>query len=189
MSPKKNNRFGKYLFEMISIVVGVLVALAVDEWNEDRQNRERAEIAIHNVHLEIGKNLEVLGILHPENKAVLDVLQTKASTDSSMRILPGLQLYDTAWRTLESSGISAFVDYDELFEIAQVYSIQNIYKDLGNDFIDQIMETKTLALAMGRDISEEEIIHSSVELLELMVHVEENLIVLMKEYIAIDATD
>lgn len=189
MPKTKNNRFGKYLFEMMSIIVGVLVALAVDEWNEDRQNKERAEIAIHNVHLEIGKNLEVLGILHPENQAVLEVLQTEASSDTSLRILPGLQLYDTAWRTLESSGISAYVEYDKLFDIAQVYSIQNIYKDLGKDFIDQIMETKTLALAMGKDISEEEIIHSSVELLELMVHVEENLIVLMQEYIGLDATD
>ena len=40
----------------------------------------------------------------------------------------GLQLKDTAWRTLTNTGIANYVDYETLYAISGVYSIQEKYK-------------------------------------------------------------
>lgn len=183
MSKRKPRRFSKYVFEMISIIAGVLVALAVDEWNEDRENNQRAGIAMQNICSEMEKNLEVLEYLHPGNLAVLEVLNLAVPQDTNLQILPGLQLQETAWRTMESSGITAYLDYDELFEVAQIYSIQNIYKDLGKNYIDHILETKSLAQALGNELSESDVIRSSIELLQLMVTIEGSLMEIMVKYL------
>jgi len=175
MSARLHSRISKYAFEMISIVLGVLVALGVDEWNEDRQNTTRAESAISNIQKELQNNQKILEILHPQNLASLKILQEKVDDDTSLQILPGLQLQKTAWETMQNSGVSAFVEYEKLFEIAQIYSIQDIYVGLGEKFIEQYMESRRVDLAQGRDPTEEDVIFSSIDLLELMVTVEGNL--------------
>jgi len=46
--------------EVFSIVLGVLVALAVSEWQEGRQLQERTQAALGNVRTELAQNVKIL---------------------------------------------------------------------------------------------------------------------------------
>ena len=177
MSKKRNRAIDwmKYAYEMVSIIIGVLIALGVDEWNEDRQNQERARTALINIQNEAKMNLSILEVLHPRNMEAFAVVQTESSEDDSATIVPGLQLQDVAWKTLMSNGISGHVDYDELYQVAEIYSIQQIYKDFANQFVEQIMVTRSMSIVNGNPLSDSDIITASVELLTLLMGIEEQL--------------
>jgi hypothetical protein len=53
--------------EVLSIVVGVLAALAVSEWQDNRQNMQRTDAALRGVHSELANNLKILEIAHDNN--------------------------------------------------------------------------------------------------------------------------
>ncbi|NKI30943.1 hypothetical protein [Croceivirga thetidis] len=56
------NRFSKYLVyaigEIILVMVGILLALQVNTWNANREDREREALLIQQLHLEMQDNLE-----------------------------------------------------------------------------------------------------------------------------------
>ena len=64
--------------EAISVVFAVLVALAVDEWREERQYRELAERAVVAVAAEIESNRTELGGSLAENQALLERVREAA---------------------------------------------------------------------------------------------------------------
>ncbi|MCF7922843.1 MAG: hypothetical protein K9M55_09090 [Candidatus Marinimicrobia bacterium] len=184
MSWIKKTNFGKYAYEMISIILGVLVALGVDQWNEDRENNQRVEIAISNVQKELFSNNDILNILHPRNQKVLEIIKEHTEDDTTLSFVPGLQLQETAWGMMQNSGISAYIEYDKLFEIAQIYSIQKIYKDFSGIFIKQYMETQSMAVALGKELTDEEMNNAHLELIELLVSVESSLLESTHQYLA-----
>ncbi|NQV43190.1 MAG: hypothetical protein HQ506_12640 [Candidatus Marinimicrobia bacterium] len=173
----------KYTYEMISIIIGVLIALGVDEWNEDRQNQERANTALVNIQNEVRRNLNILEVLHPRNMEAFTMVQTESTEDDSATIAPGLQLQDVAWNTFMSNGISVYVEYDELYQVAELYSIQQIYKDFAHQFVEQVMATRSMSIVNGNPLSESEIIGSNLELLTLLLGVEEQLQNHLSEYL------
>lgn len=177
MSNKRTGKIDwkKYTYEMISIIIGVLIALGVDEWREDHQNRERANTALTNIQNEVKMNLGVLETIHPRNMEAFAMVQTESSEDDSATIVPALQLQDVAWNTFMSNGISVHVDYDELYQVAELYSIQQIYKDFANKFIEQIMATRSMSIVNGNPLSESEIVTLNIEILALLMSVEEEL--------------
>ena len=60
--------------EILSIVLVVLAALAVSEWQGNRNNQERTRAALGNVHTEMAKNLELLEIVHDNNASLIQQL-------------------------------------------------------------------------------------------------------------------
>lgn len=55
------NRFGKYLFyavgEIMLVVIGILIALQIDTWNEERKNEEAARALFANIQQDIEKDI------------------------------------------------------------------------------------------------------------------------------------
>ncbi len=89
------------LVEVFSIVIGALLALAVDQWNEQRNNRRNADEALINIKKELGTNINLLELIHKNNTTVYQNLVAEKSSDTDNGgIVPGLQLQDTARRTL-----------------------------------------------------------------------------------------
>jgi hypothetical protein len=143
--------------EIISIVVGVLLALAVNEWNENRVHKTRANEAIQNVILEINSNVKFMSVVNANNRAIIDLLNSKSTNsgdESSKQFVPGLQIQDTAWQMLHSSGVSEFIDYSTLYEISAIYSLQDIYKNLGYQLVKTITNNRALVLSIAPDKSE-----------------------------------
>lgn len=67
----KENKTSKYLLyafgEVTLVVIGILIALAVNNWNSKRIENERAELFIKNLKTQIEKNLSVANRYAEEN--------------------------------------------------------------------------------------------------------------------------
>ncbi|WP_439107310.1 hypothetical protein [Congregibacter sp.] len=60
------------LLEVFSIVLGVMLALGVSEWQQEREYAQLAETALANVALELESNLEDLTRIHENNAETID---------------------------------------------------------------------------------------------------------------------
>ena len=67
------NKTGKYLKyavgEIVLVVIGILIALSINNWNELRKTRNAEVEILHNLKTELGFNLEELEIINKQHKS------------------------------------------------------------------------------------------------------------------------
>jgi hypothetical protein len=145
----------KIAIEVFSIVLGVFLALGVNQWREREAQMDRAEAALANIEQEIRSNLEFLELIHDSNLAAVTALErddADAHADTSeMTFTPGLQVSQTAWETAQTVGVFAQTDYDRIVELAKIYEIQTVYRALGYQLTQAMMNGVAFAAADGRD--------------------------------------
>jgi len=124
--------------EVFSIVLGVLLALGVNEWRGARANTELAHRAVTQIRSEVERNGEVMGSRHPYHAAALDSIQGfVANLDPGIGlddVSPGrlgfgrggqfIPLYSSAYASAQSSGALAHVDYETLTLLSSIYETQ-----------------------------------------------------------------
>ena len=126
------NKFSKYLLyaigEILLVVIGILIALQVDNWNEDRKINKREREVLQSLYNEITTNLEVLrgcseGIR--EQLGYTDTLKTYLGPD-----YPGLsknRLFDLFYYTTYVPYCNVVTDVlDELRASGNLQLIRNI---------------------------------------------------------------
>ncbi len=154
---KKMQMIRPALTEVLSIVIGVLLALAVNEWNENRIQTGKADEAIKNIIHEIDFNIKLMVIVNKNNKFIIELLNNESVTSSNeknnQQFLPGLQIQDTAWKTLQSTGVSQHIKYSTLYTLSNVYSLQEIYKKLGYNLIQNVANHRILLSVKNKDTS------------------------------------
>lgn len=139
--------------EVFSIVLGVLLALAVSEWQENRNNHERTQAALQNVQNELAHNLEVLDIVHGNNAEVVRQLREDSGlAEPDAQFLPALQISDSAWQALGTTGLSGFVDFDLMVTLSQTYSLIEVYQRSGYALVDANLMVIATATATERDM-------------------------------------
>lgn len=144
---------GRIALEVFSIVLGVLLALAVSEWQEQRNNEARAGNALANVRAELQSNLGLLEIIGPNNQRAVEQINSESrDPDSDATVIPGVQLRSSAWQTLSATGLSNYVDYDLLIELSQLYSMIEVYRETAYGLINSNMGMAATATAMGTTI-------------------------------------
>jgi len=151
---KVQNKFLIYrsaLAEIASIVIAVLLALAVNEWNENRVHKQRADEAIQNIIKEIDANIKFIGFVNVNNKAIIELLKGEIKViegETDKQFVPGLQIQDTAWKTLHATGVSEYLEYSTLYELSTLYSLQEIYKRLGYQLVQNTTNIRVLLAAV-----------------------------------------
>jgi hypothetical protein len=148
-----SNRFRTILVEVGSIVIGVLVALGANEWNENRVHRERADEALINIASEIVGNQKLLRYVHENNSRIVNSTLAKEASDHEDQFVPGLQIQNTAWKTMIATGVAEYIEYDILHSISAVYSFQEIYRELSYQMVQNFMTTSALAAAINPENS------------------------------------
>lgn len=134
---------GPELFlEALFVVFAVLVALAVDEWNESRELRSQADLARAAVVSELESNREELAA---GRESVLEMLGAVGKVVESLRkgeegpregvsgVFPDFS--DAAWETARVTGAVARMDYDWVLTAARVYEAQELTLDLQQEAI------------------------------------------------------
>ena len=159
--------------EIVTIVIGVLLALGVNEWNENRIHTERAAEAIQNVIQEINSNIKFVNIVNANNQRIIELIKNQGNgleDQSNEQFIPGLQIQDTAWKMLHSTGVSEFIDYPTLYEISTIYSLQDIYKSMGYQLVQTITNNRALVASIAPDRSST--VDNKLFLSEMMLIVE-----------------
>jgi hypothetical protein len=139
--------------EVFSIVLGVLLALAVSEWQESRQIQERTQAALGNVRTELAHNLKLLEVVHDNNADLTKHLAADPSAlDEDAKFLPALQISDAAWETLRTTGLAGYVNLDLMVKLSETYSLIDVYRRSGYGLLDANLQVIATATATERDM-------------------------------------
>jgi hypothetical protein len=154
---EKNNtgKYLKYAFgEIILVVIGILIALQINTWNEETKNNAKASNYINRLIADISKdttaiNAEIKGSLANEHryKDYLDFLnqgnikleQLKDSIDEFPRDYLKIDITKTTYIELISSG-----NFDVINEKKRIAIIE--YYEFSENFINLINDQKSLIL-------------------------------------------
>ena len=88
----EKNKTGKYLKyaigEIVLVVVGILIALSINSWNESRKNLAKKEILLKALKIEFTDNLKQLDtVLYYDNKVLKNIRRfIKLDTDNSVEM-------------------------------------------------------------------------------------------------------
>lgn len=132
---------GPLILEVFFIVLGVMVALAANEWRENRALAKRTDAALENIRLEILRNQQTLQQRLPYHEALRDSLesylpelrtvsfgQVSERRLGMQRGLYFLLVYDAAWQTALTSQVLSNVDYETLTVLSTIYQVQEYLK-------------------------------------------------------------
>ncbi len=186
---RKSRSASALALEVFSIVLGVLLALGLSEWADDRENHRLAQSALVNVSREIGSNFETLTIIHANNLATVDALtaQPESAADESGSFIPGIQLQETAWEAFLATGMSGYVNYDTILELSKMYALQRVYKQTGMQMSESAMNATAYATALGTTVDEHHFQAQFIGYFQLLTQIE---VQLLDSYIdALDKID
>jgi|GEM_PF-3276223 len=128
---------GKLLIEMVSIVLAVLLALAVDQWREGRSNETLAREALNRIVAELKANVTELEEVLKDHQVVSDRLKNVIEKLEKAEDDPGIQinfnftlgiLKRTAWQTAIVTQAVRYMDFQVVQELSEIYEVVDIYK-------------------------------------------------------------
>jgi hypothetical protein len=123
----------RVLVESLLVVGSILLALALDEWSEDREFEDLATRSLVNFEREIQQNrlrVEDVILFHAGLRDVLARMNQDgagASATDIRNMLEGFQpaiLVSTAWETAVATGALGYMDYDVVAGLSLTYNLQ-----------------------------------------------------------------
>lgn len=127
----------RVLFESFLITMSILVALALDEWRENREDAETVQQALSNFVSEMQRNRVLIEDNAPFNLGLLNVLRNRyesndiGTVDDFLNMIESYepaQLRTTAWETALATGSLAKMEYDLVANLSYTYNKQNLYQ-------------------------------------------------------------
>lgn len=119
------------IVESVLIVASIILALAVDEWRENRQNEELATQSLAIFEREIRQNLARVQDAAPYHAGLRDVVARMATRDASSAdlrsVMEGLQptvLLNTAWETALATGALTHMHFEVVSALSLTYGLQ-----------------------------------------------------------------
>jgi hypothetical protein len=118
---------GKAVFEAGLIVLGLVGALLIDEWRDDRERRARIDAAMASVRAELLENKRVVDARLSSNLQLVEELYTLAKERGPKAyygkgiVRPGEPISDIAWEAARNSGITTDVPFDRLVVLGRAY--------------------------------------------------------------------
>lgn len=142
--------------EVFSIVLAVLLALTVDQWREDWNNRKLAEAALISIRREVQSNQTLLEDRHPYHVVGRNSLERVVDSVDSREDLEGFNIWvfpeggrffnlsGAAYRTAQSSGALTHVDFDVLAVLMAIYEEQESLDSADNAFTGTVLSPQNL---------------------------------------------
>ena len=124
---------GPALFEAAFVVLGVILALAANEWREARQHRLQAESARTAIANELRENRRLLDssrTYHLQTmRGVFGAPPTQRFTPLDFKggFIQPAQLSTTAWEVASETGALSHMPYDQVLAISQVVALERRY--------------------------------------------------------------
>lgn len=142
------------LFESALIVVSILVALALDEWRQNRQNAAVIRHALTSFLSEVQQNKIRVEDATPFNQGLRLVMNRHYIDDdiesvdefvSMVETYSPVVLQSTAWETALATGSLAKMDYNLVAALSLTYSLQNRYQLTSRTGFGELTSPQNLA--------------------------------------------
>lgn len=153
----------RVLFESVLIVLSVLLALALDEWRQTRQQRATAEAALRSIAAELSSNRAQLEAKLPYYACLvqafdsLTILQG-ASAPFDPGALPGWQgmspplIRSGSYEAAAQTGALSYMPFHTADALSQVYTVQSALQRIIDHAAGAMMSGDIDSLAQARVI-------------------------------------
>ena len=126
LSEGKTGKYLKYAFgEIILVVVGILIALAINNWNQDRLSNQQQKAYLNNLKEELATNIEMLqrmdSLYKIKKENTVKGIEILKNNPSIGGFLEMDSLIHTLWTTFSVNRST----YDEMLNNGSFYSLQN----------------------------------------------------------------
>lgn len=167
----------RVLLESFFIMVSILMALAVENWRESRQNRKLAQQSLQIFEREIRQNLATIednvlyhtGLRNVVAEAVADPAEA-ADMRSIVEGLRPVRLTNTAWQTTSASGGITHINVETIWQLSLAYSFQERFRQ------QTLAAPPVFSFAAQTDPAERErIVRSTFNYLNELVTLEQDL--------------
>jgi type II secretory pathway pseudopilin PulG len=136
--------------EALLIVLSILLALAVNQWQDARRERQLADQALASFRQEIAANRERLRELVPYHERIRDEMRRldaegAVTSYADLRKVRGFQgfrpafLLETAWRTAIATGALTHIDYRTATALSTTYTLQERVDELNRATLPAMM--------------------------------------------------
>ncbi len=160
-APQPARRRGRVFVEILGVVFAVLIALAVDEMWQSRENEELGRDADARVLAEIEANREEVRSSSEANTALLEAVQRSLgqSPDSAgLDVDYSLSLLSrAAWDAAGLTGAIRFMDFDRVSSFSRLYDLQALYQERQRGMVDVVAGVVTLSSEDFGEASLEEV--------------------------------
>jgi hypothetical protein len=126
----------KGLIESIFVVASILLALAVDEWTENRDYAELADQSLGIFEQEISQNQARLEDAAPYHQGIRDFLAQartyEEGTPDVRSVMEGLEtpvLLNSAWETALATGALTHMEVEVVSALSLTYSLQESFQE------------------------------------------------------------
>jgi hypothetical protein len=155
---EKMHGFKDFLLHLLTITIGLLIALGLEGCVEHWKQRELKKDADTKLRQEIRDNAKEIASVHNANateqanlKRVADFLSARKKNQSydSRQIRLDFAVGDlqsASWKTAAATGALGFMEYDQVQRYAAVYQLQDKYSALQDQTIDEFLQLQSYVI-------------------------------------------
>jgi hypothetical protein len=152
---EKMHGFKDFLLHLLTITIGLLIALSLEGCVEHWKQSELKKDADTKLRQEIRDNAKEIASIHNANateqanlKRVADFLSARKKNQSydSREIRLDFAVGDlqsASWKTAAATGALGFMEYDQVQRYAAVYQLQDKYSALQDQTVDEFLQLQS----------------------------------------------
>lgn len=124
-NPNRKIPWTQLLVEAVLVISSVLLALALNNWNQNRIEENRAEQALQNIVNEIEYNAEVVKKAIDYNSSLIREMEEDPNRGVTLK---PANIRDFAWETAQASGAVSNLEFPVISIAAEIHELQEGYK-------------------------------------------------------------
>jgi hypothetical protein len=152
---EKMHGFKDFLLHLLTITIGLLIALGLEGYAEHWKQRELKKDADTKLRQEIRDNGQEIALIHNATaseqanlKGIVDFLSARKKNEPydtrQIRIYFTVgDLKSASWKTAAATGALGFMEYDQVQRYSVVYQLQDKYSALQEQTIDEFLQLQS----------------------------------------------
>jgi hypothetical protein len=152
---EKMHGFKDFLLHLLTITIGLLIALGLEGYAEHWKQRELKKDADTKLRQEIRDNAQEIALVHnataseQENlERIVDFMSARKKNEpyDTRQIRLGFTVGDlnsASWKTAAATGALGFMEYDQVQRYSAVYQLQDKYSALQDQTIDEFLQLQS----------------------------------------------
>jgi hypothetical protein len=142
-SARLAEKIPEILIEAGSVVFALLLALALNQWNEKRELRERADVVRAAIRAELAEDRIEIETARPAlakiRQKLRDVISGKDMAEHELTVDLGVSLLSAAaWHAALATQASEAIDFRWMTKVAKIYELQENYQHVQATAVDQL---------------------------------------------------
>jgi hypothetical protein len=181
---EKIHGFRDFLLHLVTITIGLLIALGLEgcvEWNHHRNLRNEADA---NLRQEITANQKDLAAVRDafgdEEKQLAAIAEKLKQRQQGKEVdhhpaqlgMKITTLQDVSWKTATSTGALGYMDYSQVKRYAEAYQLQDQFVQIQNGIVDRMPDMLSATTGQIWAISPADAGVALVEVRKAMTHLE-----------------